>query len=265
MITLVGTASQSNLPVSAGKDAIWTQFPFTTDSHSDCHGKQYVKRTWYRKFVGVQLCNSLRYKIYLSDSLTGEFGLKFKPHSGAHCSSYWPSGLYFTSQANSTTSAISPASVRITVSSLIRSWTEEQAGSSGPTSSRPDLVNTWFHALLAGVWEMFSQLWLFWKWKVSVEPDMQTVRNKSCLSTSELSGSLLDSINGFPFLFYSWLKLLSRYQKCLLMFWIWSSWALNTFLFSKVRCKNVFSRCVVIGGSRFDAWFSSDLDFVIFW
>ncbi|XP_036066748.1 target of Nesh-SH3 isoform X2 [Oryzias melastigma] len=57
----------------SGKDAIWTQFPFKTDSYSDCHGKQYVKRTWYRKFVGVQLCNSLRYKIYLSDSLNGEF------------------------------------------------------------------------------------------------------------------------------------------------------------------------------------------------
>ncbi|XP_041834323.1 target of Nesh-SH3-like isoform X2 [Melanotaenia boesemani] len=57
----------------SGKDAIWTQFPFKTDSYSDCHGKQYVKRTWYRKFVGVQLCNSLRYKIYLSDSLNGKF------------------------------------------------------------------------------------------------------------------------------------------------------------------------------------------------
>ncbi|XP_037552532.1 target of Nesh-SH3 [Nematolebias whitei] len=57
----------------SGKDAIWTQFPFKTDSYSDCDGKQYVKRTWYRKFVGVQLCNSLRYKIYLSDSLTGKF------------------------------------------------------------------------------------------------------------------------------------------------------------------------------------------------
>lgn len=64
---------QSQRLVFAGKDAIWTQFPFKTDSHSDCHGKQYVKRTWYRKFVGVQLCNSLRYKIYLSDSLNGEF------------------------------------------------------------------------------------------------------------------------------------------------------------------------------------------------
>ncbi|KAI3366229.1 hypothetical protein L3Q82_010038, partial [Scortum barcoo] len=41
----------------SGKEAIWTQFPFKTDSYSDCHGKQYVKRTWYRKFVGVQLCS----------------------------------------------------------------------------------------------------------------------------------------------------------------------------------------------------------------
>ncbi|XP_049327234.1 ABI family, member 3 (NESH) binding protein b isoform X10 [Astyanax mexicanus] len=57
----------------SGKDAIWTQFPFKTDSHSECNGKQYVKRTWYRKFVGIQLCNSLRYKIYLSDSLNGKF------------------------------------------------------------------------------------------------------------------------------------------------------------------------------------------------
>lgn len=65
----------------AGKDAIWTQFPFQTDSHSDCHGKQYVKRTWYRKFVGVQLCNSLRYKIYLSDSLNGEFRPTFPPNT----------------------------------------------------------------------------------------------------------------------------------------------------------------------------------------
>lgn len=30
-----------------------------------------MKRTWYRKFVGVVLCNSLRYKIYLSDDLRG--------------------------------------------------------------------------------------------------------------------------------------------------------------------------------------------------
>ncbi|XP_068612473.1 target of Nesh-SH3-like [Brachionichthys hirsutus] len=57
----------------SGKDAIWTQFPFRTDSYSDCRGKQYVKRTWYRKFVGVQICNSLRYKIYLSDALNGKF------------------------------------------------------------------------------------------------------------------------------------------------------------------------------------------------
>ncbi|KAM9346804.1 uncharacterized protein abi3bpa [Symphorus nematophorus] len=57
----------------SGKDAIWTQFPFRSDAYSECNGKQYVKRTWYRKFVGIQLCNSLRYKIYLSDSLNGKF------------------------------------------------------------------------------------------------------------------------------------------------------------------------------------------------
>ncbi|XP_019503872.1 PREDICTED: target of Nesh-SH3 [Hipposideros armiger] len=60
-------------PVSGGRDAIWTERPFDSDSYSECKGKQYVKRTWYKKFVGVQLCNSLRYKIYLSDSLTGKF------------------------------------------------------------------------------------------------------------------------------------------------------------------------------------------------
>ncbi|XP_033867699.3 target of Nesh-SH3-like isoform X10 [Acipenser ruthenus] len=57
----------------SGKDAIWTEYPFQSDSYSECNGKQFVKRTWYRKFVGVQLCNSLRYKIYLSDTLTGTF------------------------------------------------------------------------------------------------------------------------------------------------------------------------------------------------
>uniref|UniRef100_A0ABM5FX34 Target of Nesh-SH3 isoform X2 n=1 Tax=Pogona vitticeps TaxID=103695 RepID=A0ABM5FX34_9SAUR len=60
-------------PISMGKDAIWTQIKFNSDTYSECKGKQFVKRTWYKKFVGVQLCNSLRYKIYLSDSLTGTF------------------------------------------------------------------------------------------------------------------------------------------------------------------------------------------------
>ncbi|XP_053242182.1 target of Nesh-SH3 isoform X11 [Podarcis raffonei] len=60
-------------PISMGKDAIWTQIKFNSDSYSECKGKQFVKRTWYKKFVGVQLCNSLRYKIYLSNSLTGKF------------------------------------------------------------------------------------------------------------------------------------------------------------------------------------------------
>ncbi|XP_073471001.1 target of Nesh-SH3 isoform X17 [Aquarana catesbeiana] len=60
-------------PVTGGKDAIWTEIRFKSDSYSECRGKQYVKRTWYKKFVGIQLCNSLRYKIYLSNSLTGTF------------------------------------------------------------------------------------------------------------------------------------------------------------------------------------------------
>lgn len=64
------TSASSFLAV--GKDAIWTEIPFNSDTYSECKGKQYVKRTWYKKFVGVQLCNSLRYKIYLSDSLTGK-------------------------------------------------------------------------------------------------------------------------------------------------------------------------------------------------
>ncbi|XP_075446297.1 target of Nesh-SH3 isoform X45 [Ascaphus truei] len=60
-------------PVTGGKDAIWTEIKFKSDSYSECKGKQYVKRTWYKKFVGIQLCNSLRYKIYLSNSLSGTF------------------------------------------------------------------------------------------------------------------------------------------------------------------------------------------------
>ncbi|XP_075398726.1 target of Nesh-SH3 isoform X2 [Tenrec ecaudatus] len=74
-------------PVSAGRDAIWTERPFSSDSYSECKGKQYVKRTWYKKFVGVQLCNSLRYKIYLSDSLTGKFYNigDLRGHGEDHC------------------------------------------------------------------------------------------------------------------------------------------------------------------------------------
>lgn len=59
--------------IPTGKNAIWSSFPFKTDSYSECTGTMYVKRTWYRKFVGIQLCNSLRYKIYMSDSLKGKF------------------------------------------------------------------------------------------------------------------------------------------------------------------------------------------------
>ncbi|XP_012578522.1 PREDICTED: fibronectin type III domain-containing protein 1 [Condylura cristata] len=57
-----------------GGEPIWIPFAFKHDpGHTDCHGRQYVKRTWYRKFVGVVLCNSLRYKIYLSDNLKDTF------------------------------------------------------------------------------------------------------------------------------------------------------------------------------------------------
>lgn len=71
---------------AAGRDAIWTERPFNSDSYSECKGKQYVKRTWYKKFVGVQLCNSLRYKIYLSDSLTGMTStFAFKGQLAAFC------------------------------------------------------------------------------------------------------------------------------------------------------------------------------------
>ncbi|XP_067398339.1 fibronectin type III domain-containing protein 1 [Emydura macquarii macquarii] len=57
-----------------GGEPIWIPFSFKYDpTYSDCSGKQYVKRTWYRKFVGVVLCNSLRYKIYLSDDLKDIF------------------------------------------------------------------------------------------------------------------------------------------------------------------------------------------------
>nr|XP_033793976.1 fibronectin type III domain-containing protein 1 isoform X2 [Geotrypetes seraphini] len=57
-----------------GGEPIWIPFTFKYDpTYTDCSGKQYVKRTWYRKFVGVVLCNSLRYKIYLSDDLKDTF------------------------------------------------------------------------------------------------------------------------------------------------------------------------------------------------
>ncbi|KAM4770965.1 fibronectin type III domain-containing protein 1 [Rhinophrynus dorsalis] len=57
-----------------GGEPIWIPFAFKHDSSfTGCNGKQYVKRTWYKKFVGVVLCNSLRYKIYLSENLRDTF------------------------------------------------------------------------------------------------------------------------------------------------------------------------------------------------
>ncbi|KAJ6664547.1 hypothetical protein lerEdw1_006120, partial [Lerista edwardsae] len=64
----------SSNSVFSGGEPIWIPFNFRYDpTYSECSGKQYVKRTWYRKFVGVVLCNSLRYKIYLSDDLRDTF------------------------------------------------------------------------------------------------------------------------------------------------------------------------------------------------
>uniref|UniRef100_UPI0037E7A4C7 fibronectin type III domain-containing protein 1 n=1 Tax=Semicossyphus pulcher TaxID=241346 RepID=UPI0037E7A4C7 len=57
-----------------GGEPIWVPFTFKYNSaHSSCKGSQYVKRTWYRKFVGVVLCNSLRYKIFMGDGLREPF------------------------------------------------------------------------------------------------------------------------------------------------------------------------------------------------
>ncbi|XP_059354555.1 fibronectin type III domain-containing protein 1-like [Carassius carassius] len=57
-----------------GGEPIWVPFSFRYNpAHSSCKGSQFVKRTWYRKFVGVVLCNSLRYKIFMGDGLRETF------------------------------------------------------------------------------------------------------------------------------------------------------------------------------------------------
>ncbi|MED6273060.1 hypothetical protein CHARACLAT_002863 [Characodon lateralis] len=57
-----------------GGEPIWIPFSFKYNPvHSSCKGSQFVKRTWYRKFVGVVLCNSLRYKIFMGDGLKEPF------------------------------------------------------------------------------------------------------------------------------------------------------------------------------------------------
>ncbi|XP_076874082.1 fibronectin type III domain-containing protein 1 isoform X1 [Brachyhypopomus gauderio] len=57
-----------------GGEPIWIPFTFKYNhAHSSCKGSQFVKRTWYRKFVGVVLCNSLRYKIFMGDGLKETF------------------------------------------------------------------------------------------------------------------------------------------------------------------------------------------------
>lgn len=74
-------------PCSSGGEPIWIPFTFKYNSaHSTCKGSQYVKRTWYRKFVGVVLCNSLRYKIFMGNDLRGNVWLylSFKPVTNSH-------------------------------------------------------------------------------------------------------------------------------------------------------------------------------------
>ncbi|XP_018585935.2 fibronectin type III domain-containing protein 1 [Scleropages formosus] len=57
-----------------GGEPIWIPFSFKYNpTQSSCKGSQFVKRTWYRKFVGVVLCNSLRYKIFMGDGLKDTF------------------------------------------------------------------------------------------------------------------------------------------------------------------------------------------------
>lgn len=70
--------SSSVPPCFSGGEPIWIPFTFKYNSaHSSCKGSQYVKRTWYRKFVGVVLCNSLRYKIFMGNGLRGNAWLYF--------------------------------------------------------------------------------------------------------------------------------------------------------------------------------------------
>nr|XP_023662533.1 fibronectin type III domain-containing protein 1 isoform X1 [Paramormyrops kingsleyae] len=57
-----------------GGEPIWIPFSFKYNTaQSTCKGSQFVKRTWYRKFVGVVLCNSLRYKIFMGEGLKDTF------------------------------------------------------------------------------------------------------------------------------------------------------------------------------------------------
>lgn len=55
----------------------WVKYNFTSPKniYNGCDGEKYIRRTNYStaKFVGVVLCSSWRYKIYLSDSLDGVF------------------------------------------------------------------------------------------------------------------------------------------------------------------------------------------------
>lgn len=71
-INRIGFVNPNIRSFPSGGEPIWIPFTFRYNpAHSSCKGSQFVKRTWYRKFVGVVLCNSLRYKIFMGDGLKG--------------------------------------------------------------------------------------------------------------------------------------------------------------------------------------------------
>lgn len=73
--TTVNEVASLKMDVKLSLDE-WIPYKFEFDpSRTECFGDQYVKRTKYSKarFVGVVLCTSKRYKIFLSTSLQGKF------------------------------------------------------------------------------------------------------------------------------------------------------------------------------------------------
>ncbi|CAG5130728.1 unnamed protein product, partial [Candidula unifasciata] len=75
LTTTANEIASLKMDVKLGLDE-WIPYKFEFDpSRSECYGDQYVKRTKYPKarYVGVVLCSSKRYKIFLSTSLHSKF------------------------------------------------------------------------------------------------------------------------------------------------------------------------------------------------
>lgn len=128
--------------LSTGKDAIWTQFPFQSEAYTECNGRMFVKRTWYRKFVGIQLCNSLRYQIYLSDSLNGKYSLRHTTNQVYSLDSIFIAIpnilLLFSLQGSSTILEIYQDMVRTTVSLSTLFWMDALATTCPQTCYQED-------------------------------------------------------------------------------------------------------------------------------